>query len=375
MAKRDYYEVLGVARNASDDEIKSSFRKLARKYHPDINKEADAEERFKEINEAYAALSDADKRAAYDRYGHEGIDRMGGMPNYSTMDYMDIFEGLFNFGFGGMGGTSRTRSRNMPRRGADLSMRLQLTFEEAVKGVEKEIEFTRHETCEVCHGSGAEPGSSPTRCGTCGGSGEIRQTRQTILGSMVQVTTCPTCGGEGEVIGSPCHACSGQKVVQKRVRKNVAVPAGVDDGTQIRLSGEGEPGSNGGPNGNLYLEIRVKNHQFFRRKDDVIWLDMNINLVQATLGTKISVPTIDGEEELAIPAGTQPGKIFTLRGLGVPHLRGSGRGDQKVVINVEIPKKLSKQQRKLFDELAQTMDMEVIPVERGFIETLKDLFG
>lgn len=377
MAKQDYYEVLGVPKGASGDEIKSAFRKKAREFHPDVNKSPDAEEHFKDINEAYSVLSDDEKRSVYDRYGHDGLNRMGGTPNYSSSDYMDIFEELFgSFGFGGMGGTgSRTRSRTAPARGRDLSLRLTLEFEEAVKGVEREIEFTRSENCPVCQGSGSEPGTSPTRCPSCGGSGEIRQTRQTFLGSMVQVRTCPTCNGTGEVISTPCHHCRGSKTVQKSVKRKVAVPAGVDSGTQIRMAGEGEPGANGGPNGNLYIEIRVKPHKFYRRKEDTIWLDLNINMVQATLGTKISVPTIDGDQELVIPAGTQPGKIFTLRGMGVPHLHGGGRGDQRVVVNVEIPTRLSKEQRKLIESLGETMDGVVVPQERGFFEGLKDFFN
>lgn len=376
MAKRDYYEVLGVPRTASADELKGAFRKKAREYHPDINKAENAEELFKEVNEAYAVLSDDNKRAAYDRYGHDGLNQMGGMPNYSSTDYMDIFEELFgSFGFGGMGGTSRGRSRNAPQRGADLSLRLTLEFSEAVHGVEKEVEYSRNEHCPTCSGSGAEPGTNPTRCSTCGGSGEIRQTRQTFLGSMVQVRACPACGGVGEVIGTPCHHCHGNKYVTKSVKRKVAVPGGVDSGTQIRLAGEGEPGANGGPNGNLYIEIRVRPHAYFKRKEDTIWLDMNINLVQATLGTKINVPTIDGEQELVIPAGTQPGKVFTLRGLGVPHLHGGGRGDQKVAVSVEIPTRLTKEQRQLFESLGATMDTKIMPQERGFFEGLKDLFN
>jgi molecular chaperone DnaJ len=378
MAKRDYYEVLGVPKGATVDELKKAFRQKARQYHPDVNKEHEAEEKFKELNEAFAVLSDQEKRATYDRFGHEGLNRMGGMPNYSTMDAMDIFEELFgNFGFGGFGGMggSRSRSRSSARRGRDLSLRVTLEFEEAVHGVEKEIEYTRAENCPVCQGSGAEPGTSPQRCPNCGGSGEVRQMHQTILGSMVQVATCSTCMGTGEVIGTPCKHCNGSKTVQKTVTKTVNIPGGVDTGTQIRLNGEGEPGANGGPQGSLYIEVRVKPHKYFRRKDDIIYLDLNLNLVQATLGTRIQVPTVDGDEELIIPPGTQPGKVFTLREKGVPHLRSNGRGDQKVIINVSIPKRLTKEQRKLFEELGETMDTEVIPVERGFFESLRDLFN
>ena len=379
MAKRDYYEVLGVSRTAETVELKAAFRKKAREFHPDVNKAPDAEEKFKEVNEAFAVLSDEEKRAAYDRYGHEGLNRMGGMPNYSTMDAMDIFEELFgNFGFGGfggMGGSSRSRSRTRAQRGRDLSVRLALEFEEAVHGCEKEVQFNRAENCPVCNGTGAEPGTSPETCPTCHGAGEVRQMRQTILGSMVQVGACPDCGGSGQVVKTPCKHCNGMKTIQKTVKKTVNIPAGVDNGTQIRITGEGEPGKNGGPLGNLYVEIRVKPHKYFRRENDTIYLDLDLNIAQATLGTRIMVPTVDGEEELAVPAGTQPGKVFTLRGKGVPHLRTASRGDQKVILNVNIPKHLSKEQRELFEKLGETMDGKVVPSERGFFESLRDIFN
>lgn len=373
MAQKDYYEILGVQRSATPDELKTAFRNLARQYHPDVNKSPDAEERFKEINEAYAVLSDTDKRAAYDRYGVEGLNGMGGIPNYADIDLSDILEGLFGFGFGG-GGSSR-RSRNAPRRGADLSTVLQLTFEEAIFGTDKEIEITRDETCSACHGSGSEPGSGPTRCATCNGQGEVRTVRQSIFGSMVQVVTCPSCGGKGEVISNPCKTCRGRGLERRTIRKVVTIPPGVDNGTQLRLGGEGQPGANGGPNGNLYIEMRVANHQFFRRRQNDILLDLNINIAQAVLGAEIEVPTLDGPSRLKIPAGTQPGKVFTLKNKGVPQLRGSGRGDQHVVVSVEIPTKLSAEQRKLFEDLAQTLGSEVRPQEKSFVDILKEVLG
>lgn len=370
MAQRDYYEVLGINRNATADEIKTAFRNLARKYHPDVNKAPDAEPVFKEINEAYGVLSDPEKRAAYDRYGHAGLNGMGGMPDFTTIDFSDIFEEFFGFGMGGGG-----RRRNAPRRGADLSYSLALTFEEAVFGVEKEIDITRDETCSTCKGNGAEPGTSPVRCSTCGGRGEVRQTRQTFLGSMVQVTTCPTCNGSGEVISSPCHVCRGRGLERRTVKKVVPIPAGVDNGTQIRLSGEGQPGVNGGPHGNLYIEIRVKEHQFFRRKNDDILLDLNINIAQAVLGAEIEVPTIDGNTKLVIPSGTQPGKIFRLKNKGVANVRGGGRGDQMVIVNVEVPTRLTTEQRELFETLAKTLGTEVRPQEKSFFDILKEVLG
>jgi len=373
MAPRDYYEILGVPRTATADELKSAFRQLARKYHPDVNKDPGAEDQFKEINEAYAVLSDPEKRAAYDRYGYEGLNGMGGMPDFSTMDFSDLFEGLF--GFGGFGGSSSRRSRNAPRRGADLNMMVTLEFEEAVFGVEKEIEITRDEVCSTCSGSGAEPGTSPKTCQSCGGRGEVRQVRQTLLGSMVQVSTCPTCQGKGEVIETPCHTCRGRGLERKSVKKVVPIPAGVDSGTQIRLAGEGQPGGNGGPNGNIYLEIRVKEHKFFKRRKDDVLLDLKINIAQATLGADVEIPTLKGTEKIKIPAGTQPGKVFTLKGKGIPHLRGSGNGDQLVVVNVAVPTHLSHEQRELFEQLAKTLGSEVSPQEKSFMDVLKEVLG
>jgi molecular chaperone DnaJ len=375
MAQRDYYEVLGIGRSASTDDVKSAFRQLARKYHPDVNKDPGAEEQFKEINEAYAVLSDPDKRAAYDRFGFAGVNGANGAgaPDFTNVDFTDIFEEFFGFG----GGTSRNskRARNTPRRGADLTQTVSLTFEEAVFGVEKEIEFTRDEVCSTCRGTGAEPGTTPVRCPTCEGRGEVRQVRQTFLGSMVQVTTCPTCNGQGEVITTPCHTCRGRGLERKTVRKTVAIPAGVDSGTQIRLSGEGQPGIFGGPNGNLFIEVQVKPHKFFRRKGNDIQVDLGINIAQAALGAEIEVPTLDGPAKLTIPAGTQPGRIFTLKGKGVPYLRGSGRGDQLVVTNIEVPTRLSADQRKLFEQLAQTLGSEVKLQDRSFLDKLKEVLG
>jgi molecular chaperone DnaJ len=370
MTQRDYYEILGVARNASAEELKSAFRTLARKFHPDVNKEPDAEEKFKEINEAYAVLSDAEKRRAYDQFGHAGVNGAGGVPDWNSMDFADIFGEFFGFATG----TNRQR-QNSPRRGADLSYTAVLSFEEAIFGVEKEIEITRDEVCETCKGKGAEPGSNPVKCSNCGGRGEVRQVRQTFLGSMVQVATCPNCSGRGEIITTPCHTCKGRGLERKTVKKAVPIPGGVDNGTQIRLAGEGQPGVNGGPTGNLYMDIKVKQHQFFRRKGTDILLDLNVNIAQASLGADIEVPTVDGPTKLTIPAGTQPGKVFTLRGKGSPFLRSAGRGDQKVIVNVEVPSKLTPDQRKLMEDLAATLGTEVRPQEKSFLDILKEVLG
>ncbi len=375
MTDRDYYEILGVQRNASTDDLKAAFRRMARQYHPDVNKAPDAEEQFKEVNEAYAVLSDPDKRAAYDRFGHAGVRGPGGTTDFNVdfSDFADIFGDLF--GFGGFGRTSGRRARNMPHRGDDLQYRLDLTFEEAVFGVEKEIEVARDEVCSACGGSGAEPGTTPQRCPTCNGTGEVRQVRQTILGSMVQVATCPTCRGAGETISTPCHVCQGRGFEHHTRKKIVSIPAGVDMGNQIRLAGEGQAGINGGPPGNLYIVVNVKPHKFFRRRDYDILIELTVNVAQAALGAEVEVPTVDGPDKLKIPTGTQPGKVITLKGKGVPHLRGNGRGDQKVVVNVEVPTRLSGKQKELFEELAKSLGSEVKPQERGFLDWLKEALG
>ena len=373
MTKRDYYEVLGVSRGASESELKSAFRNLARQYHPDVSDAPDAEEKFKEINEAFGVLSDADKRAAYDRFGHQGVRGPNGGPGFETVDFSDfadIFGDMFGFG-----GRSRAASRTAPRRGADLQYQVVISFKEAVFGTEKEIEVTKDERCETCGGDGAKPGTSPKTCPECQGRGEVRQTRQTLLGSMVQVTTCPVCGGKGKVIKDHCPTCGGPGRIRKTRRKKVTIPAGVDDGTRIRLAGEGQPGQNNGPSGDLYLLVRARPHKYFRRRDDDILLDLNINVAQATLGAEVKVPTVDGDVKLKIPTGTQPGKIIRMRGKGVPHLHRDTRGDQLVIVNVTIPKSLKQEERELFEKLADQMDSEVLPQERGFLDRLKNVLG
>jgi len=371
MPKRDYYETLGVEKSANQEKIKSAFRNLARKYHPDVNKEPDAEERFKEINEAFMVLSDEEKRSVYDRFGHEGLRSAGGMPDWNTIDPFEIFEQFF----GGFGGFSTRQRRNSPRRGEDLYYSITLEFGEAATGVDRNLEITRDEVCERCSGNGAEPGTSAETCGTCKGRGEVRQVRQTFLGSMVQVAACPDCRGAGRVITHKCSSCNGRGYERKKLTKTIPVPAGVDNGTQIRLSGEGQPGINGGPRGNLYIEIKVKSHKYFRRRKDDVLLDLNINIAQATLGAEVKVPTLNGDEKLIIPSGTQPGKVFKLRNKGIPHLRRSGKGDQMVIINVGIPSRLTSDQRQLFEQLAKTLGSEVLPQERSFLDILKDVLG
>ncbi|MCB0055645.1 MAG: molecular chaperone DnaJ, partial [Caldilineaceae bacterium] len=356
--KRDYYEVLGVQRSASQSDLKRAYRTLARQYHPDVNKDDGSDERFKEINEAYEVLSDADKRAAYDRFGHAGVNNGGagfsGFEGFGSV--ADIFEEFFGGGFGSGG----RRRRQGPRRGADLRYDLRISFEEAIFGVEKDVEITRPEICSECTGSGAEPGTAPARCETCGGSGEVRRVQQSILGSFVNVSTCPTCQGTGEVITTPCRTCNGRKQVQRSRSIKVKIPAGVDNDTQIRLTGEGGPGVNGGPPGNLYVVIYVKKHEFFQRRGEDLFLDLQINVAQAALGDEVVVPTVDGEEKITIQPGTQSGSVIRLRGKGVPRLdrsgRGSnmGRGDLHVIIQVGVPKSLTDEQKKLFQQLSRT---------------------
>jgi molecular chaperone DnaJ len=366
MSNRDYYETLGVGRDASDDELKSAFRKLARQYHPDVNKDHDAEEKFKELNEAYGVLSDPDKRVRYDRFGKEGLGNMGGFHDY-TEDFEDRADFLRRVFFG----DSRQGSRRA-RRGQDLELKIKLTFEQAVFGVEKEFEFSREELCSTCGGNGSEPGTKPFRCQTCNGMGEVQQQ---VFGLFAIPATCPTCRGRGEIITSPCHTCRGGGLERKKVKKTVQVPPGVDTGTQIRLAGEGGPGVFGGPNGNLFLLLDVQPHKFFKRRENDIILNLDINVAQAVLGAEIEVPTIDGDEKLKIPAGTQAGKVFHLKGKGVPYLRRSGRGNQLVIVNVEIPSKLTKEQRELFEKLAESLGTTVHPKEKGFIDWLNDAFG
>jgi molecular chaperone DnaJ len=369
--KRDYYEVLGVGRGASQDEIRKAYRGLARQYHPDVNNSPDAEAKFKEINEAHEVLSDQEKRATYDRFGHSGVQgRWGDVGDFGFGfgGFGDIFGDLFGFG-------PRTGARRSPRRGADLRYDLTISFEEAVFGCEKELEVPRYETCSRCHGSGAEPGTSPISCPQCNGTGEVRRTQQSILGSFINVSTCPRCQGEGDIVNTPCNECRGRKHVRVTRTISVKVPPGVDNGTKIRLAGEGESGQRGGPPGNLYVVLSVEPHRYFRRQDNNIILELAINVAQAALGDEVMVPTLEDEEKLAIPPGTQTGKVFRLRGKGVPYLRRNGRGDQLVIVQVAIPTDLSDEQKGLFGDLAKTLGKEVIPQqEKSFFEKMVDFF-
>lgn len=365
---RDYYEVLGVPRTASQDDLKRAFYKLARQYHPDVNKEPDAPAKFKEVNEAYQVLSDADKRAMYDRFGQAGVSGMPGADTgFGDIPFTDIFESLFGAGFG-----SRTRTRRGPQPGAHLKTTLTLDFEEAVFGADKDISVPRLETCPSCKGSGAEPGTSPTRCPQCRGTGEVRRATQSIFGQFINVAPCPRCGGDGEVINTPCHECGGQKRVQVMRKLVVKVPPGVDEGTQIRLQGEGESGTGGGPSGHLYVQIAIKPHPKFKRDNQDLLYDLPLNIAQAALGAEIHVPTLEGEELLKIPAGTQHGKTFRLKGKGVPNLKRSGRGDLIVTAAVNVPSHLSEKQKALLREFAKTLDDTPPSEDKGFLDQIKD---
>ena len=375
---RDYYEVLGVPRTADKAAIKKAFRQLAREYHPDVSQHADADARFKEINEAYEVLSDDEKRGRYDRFGHAGVQGNGFGASGGVTGFEEIFEEFFN----GFSGAARASARRGPRPGRDLKVEVTISFEESVFGVEKEIEIDRLETCSVCAGSGAEPGTSPIRCPMCKGSGEVRNVQQTFLGSMVRVTTCPQCQGRGEVIDTPCRNCNGQRRERKRAALSVQIPAGVHEGLQIQVRGEGDAGDPNAPKGNLYVVINVQEHEFFKRDNNDIILDINVNVAQAALGDSIRIPTIEGEMDLAIPAGTQTGRVFRLRGKGIPRLRSdgsnSGRGDQRVYIQVAVPTHLTDQQRRLFEELGKTLGKEIQPQNnngRGFFERVMDFLG
>ena len=369
--KRDYYEVLGVPRNASREEIKKAFRRLAMQCHPDRNKQAGAEERFKEINEAYEVLCDPERRLSYDRFGHDGLRGFDlGRPfdGFDLGGFGDIFDAFF-------GGTM-TRARREARRGADLRSRLTVTFEEAAFGCHKEVQVTRTELCSRCGGQGNEPGSQLARCPACNGSGDVRRIQRSFFGQFVNVAVCQQCGGEGRIITEPCQQCRGSGRERHRRRLEVKIPAGVSDGSQMRLSGEGDAGLNGGPPGNLYVAIQVLPHQVFQRENSDIIFDLDVNIAQAALGAEVKVPTLDGPHNLKIPAGTQNGRVFVLKGRGVPHLRGQGRGDELVRVRVVVPTSLTADQKRLLKNLASTLgDSTDSQDDKGLLGKIKEALG
>jgi molecular chaperone DnaJ len=351
--KRDYYEVLGLDRNASTEDIKKAFRNLAFKYHPDRNHEPGAEEKFKEINEAQEVLSDPQKRAAYDHYGHAGGNggfTSQGFEGFNMGGLGDIFEAFF-------GGTG-TSTRQAPQRGADLLQRIAITLEEAAFGTEKEFTINRTEHCSVCQGIGSKPGVQPQRCTECNGTGQVRRVHQSMFGRFTNVTPCPKCRGEGKIITDPCPQCRGSGRERHQRNLSVKIPGGVDDGSRIRLSSEGEAGMRGGSNGDVYIDVAVKDHQLFVREEDDLVYELPVNFAQAALGADLEVPTIDGTAKLKIPSGSQNGAVFRLKGKGVTHLRGGGRGDQRVNLKVVVPRNLNKRQKELLEELGHTMEPE-----------------
>jgi len=378
LAKRDYYEVLGVGRDATEAELKAAFRKLARKYHPDVNKEPDAEEKFKEINEAYRVLSNPETRAKYDQFGHAAFEGAGGEGGFGGFDFGDFsdFGTIFEDLFGDIFSQGRGPARG-PVRGSDLQTEITVEFEEAAFGVEKEISIDRVETCDHCHGNGAEPGTPIKRCPECGGTGQVRRVQQTFLGQMVNVQTCPRCHGEGDVYETPCGRCNGKKLVRKRSKVKVTVPAGIDSGQRLRLAGQGNAGRRGGPAGDLYVYVRVKPHKLFTRRGNDVQVEMPISFVQAALGTELEVPTLYGPVKLQIPAGTQPDTSFRLKDKGISDVRGYGRGDQYVVVKVQVPKQLTEAQRELLLQFAEISGEKLDKgpsnqQQKGFFGRVKD---
>jgi molecular chaperone DnaJ len=370
--QRDYYEVLGVGKGADALELKKAYRKLAMEFHPDRNPSTDAAEKFKEINRAYEVLSDTDMRARYDRFGHAGVEGNGAGPQ--GFDGFQNFEGFGDIFDAFFGGNQRGgRRRRGPARGSDLRYNMRITFEEAVFGAEKDIEFQRMERCEHCNGRGAEPGSEIITCPDCNGAGEIRRAQQSIFGQFVNVAACPRCQGEGKTITNPCAKCHGTGREKATRKISVKIPAGVDDAAQIRLTNEGEAGLRGGEAGNLYVVLSVAEHAKFERVEDHILLDLPVNVAQAALGAKVTIPTLDGDMEFEIPAGTQSGEDFVLRAKGVPHLRGGGRGDMVVRVTAVVPEELTDEQRELLQRLADTMGTPTMPKKsKGFFERLRD---
>ena len=388
VAKRDLYEVLGVSKDASDADIKRAYRKLSKQYHPDINKEAGAEEKFKEIAEAYEILSDSQKRAAYDQYGHASYDPNsgfsgggfgGGFEGFGGFggqgfsgSYTGGFEDIFDTFFGGGGGRRGNRT-NMPRQGADLQYVMDLTFEEAIFGKEEVIHYHRNAECETCHGTGAKPGTDPVTCSKCHGAGVINVERATPFGRMMSQTTCDVCGGTGQEIKEKCETCHGHKHVEETHKVKVKVPAGVENGNQMPLRGQGEAGENGGPYGDLYVIFRVGKSDTFEREGADIFYELPINFAQAALGDEVDVPTVHGKVKLKVPAGTQSGTVLRLRGKGAPRLRGSGMGDQHVTVRVVTPKHLPDKQREAMQIFGKEAGTHV-EGEGNFFDKVKDAF-
>lgn len=379
--KRDYYEVLGVEKGASDDELKKAYRKIAKKYHPDLNPDnKEAEAKFKEANEAYEVLSDKDKRARYDQFGFAGVDPnfgggAGGGNPYGAggmgFDFSDIFDSFFGGGFGGGG---RRQNPNAPRRGTDVEASVVISFEEAAKGCKKNVTYHQIENCPDCSGTGAAAGTQPKTCPNCNGSGQVRINQRTPFGVVQSVGTCDRCGGKGKIIETPCKTCDGKGRLRRQKTIEITVPAGIDDEQVLNVSGRGNAGSNGGPSGDLHVYISVRPHAIFQRRGNDVWCEMPVTFTQAALGADVTVPTLDGKVSYHIHEGTQPGDVFKLKGRGIQSLHGRGRGDQYVQVTVEVPKNLSKKQKEILAEFDNNADEKNYQKRKNFFSKLKDLF-
>jgi molecular chaperone DnaJ len=377
--KRDYYETLGVSKDASGEEIKKAYRKKAMKYHPDRNPDDKAaEDKFKEVNEAYEVLSDETKKSQYDRFGHAGVNNGAGGAGaggfgggFSGGGFDDIFGDIFDM-FGGGGG--RRSQRRGPQQGSDIKINLKLSFEEAAFGVEKKIKINRNETCHSCHGSGAKEGSAVETCDKCGGAGQVNIIRDTPFGRVQQVATCDKCHGEGKIIKEPCPVCNGKGYERKQREININIPAGVDENSVLPLRGEGNAGPKGGPSGDLYVYMKIKPHPLFKREGNHVLCDIPITFVQATLGDTLEIPTLDGKIKFKIPEGTQTGKTFRLKGKGIVNVNGFGKGDQYVTVHVEVPKKLNKKQKEILKQFADATGQEEHQEAKGFWNKVKNNF-
>lgn len=371
--KRDFYEILGISKNSTEADIKKAYRKLAKQYHPDLNPgDKSAEQKFKEANEAYEVLSDQSKRARYDQFGHAGAEQggFGGGGFEGFGGFEDIFDSFFGGGFGG-----RSQRQNGPQKGEDLRYSIQINFTEAAFGIKKEVTLNKWSDCSTCKGSGAKAGTSKKTCSTCGGSGQRKVAKQTPFGQFVNVQTCDVCGGEGEINSDPCRECSGKGKIRKNSKIEIKIPSGIDEGQIISLRGEGEPGKKGGPSGDLYITIRIKEHELFGRQGNDVYCEMPITFAQSALGAEIEVPTIDGKVKYTIPEGTQTGALFRLRGKGIPHLRGSGRGDQYVKVIVETPTKLDEEQKEALRNFAKLVGDDAHLEGKSFFGKVKEAFG
>jgi len=376
--KRDYYEVMGVPKNATDDEIKKAYRKLAKQYHPDLNPgDKTAEAKFKEVNEAYEVLSDKDKKARYDQFGHAGVDPNfgggagGGSPFAGDIDLGDIFNSFF----GGFGGGTRSANPNAPRRGSDTEAVVNISFEEAAKGCQKNVSYEKIDSCADCGGSGAQKGTSAKTCTNCNGTGQVHINQRTPFGVVQTARTCDRCNGTGKVIETPCKTCGGSGKVRRQKSIEINVPAGIDNEQILNVTSQGNAGSNGGPSGDLHVYVNVRPHPIFERRGNDIWCEMPITFTQATLGAEVVVPTIDGRVSYDVHEGTQPGDVFKLKGKGIPRLGGRGRGDQFVRVTIEVPKNLSEKQKSILQEFDSVAEEKNYQKRKNFFDKIKNMFG